>query len=94
MDDRVVARRVVAHGRVQGVFFRASTRDRARGADVAGWVRNDQGGTVTAHLEGAREAVDELVGWIEDGGPRWARVDRVECEDVELEGAATFEVRR
>lgn len=98
MDDGTGpgARRVVVHGRVQGVFFRASTRERARGLELSGWVRNDPDGTVTAHLQGEAHAIDELLDWIRDGGPRLARVDRVEVEDVEPadDAPSPFEVAR
>ena len=47
-----VARRVVVHGRVQGVFFRETARRRARRAGVAGWVRNNDDGSVEAWFEG------------------------------------------
>jgi acylphosphatase len=85
-------KRVVVHGRVQGVFFRDSTRQRARAAGVAGWVENRSDGAVEAVFEGEADAVDELVRWMHDG-PRSADVDRVEVEDGEPEGLAGFEVR-
>ncbi len=54
-------KRVVAHGRVQGVFFRDSTRQRAEAAGVAGWVANRPDGTVEAVFEGDADAVESLV---------------------------------
>ena len=87
-----VAHHLVVTGRVQGVFFRASTRDRAREAGVAGWVRNTPDGRVEAHLEGPAAAVEQVESWIRSGGPRDAVVDHVEVEDVAPNGAATFTV--
>ena len=87
-----VARRVVVHGLVQGVFFRDSCRAEARDAGVRGWVTNASDGTVRAHFEGAAGAVDRLVAWVRHG-PRHADVERVEVDDVPPEGMAGFEVR-
>jgi acylphosphatase len=87
-----VARRVVVHGSVQGVFFRDSTRRRAESRGVAGWVRNCPDGTVEALFEGDPDAVDALVAFAGEG-PRGARVERVEVEDATPEGLGGFEVR-
>jgi acylphosphatase len=87
-----VRKRVVAHGRVQGVFFRDSTRQRARSAGVAGWVTNRADGAVEAVFEGEAEAVDRLVAWMGEG-PRSATVDRTEVTEEEPEGLDAFEVR-
>lgn len=89
-----MARRIIAHGRVQGVFFRASMTDVAREHGVTGWVRNDPGGTLTAHLEGPEESIDEVVGWIRGGGPQQARVEHVEEREVPDEDHTSFAVRR
>jgi len=83
---------VVVHGRVQGVFFRDSTRQRAQAAGVAGWVANRADGTVEAVFEGDDDAVESLVAWMHDG-PRGADVERVEVEDDAAEDLTGFEVR-
>lgn len=93
MRDDVLAHRVTAHGRVQGVFFRASTREHAQHLGVAGWVRNNPDGTVGAHLEGTSDAVEELEAWIRAGGPRDAEVTALDVEAVEPTGASDFAVR-
>ena len=85
-------KRVVVHGRVQGVFFRDSTRRRAQAAGVAGWVANRPDGTVEAVLEGDADAVEALVRWLHDG-PRGADVERVEVEDGEPEDLTGFDIR-
>ncbi len=87
------ARRVVAHGRVQGVFFRDETRQQAHRHGLAGWVRNRADGGVEAHLEGPSDAVEAVEAWIRDGGPPRARVTEIEADDVEVEGLEGFEVR-
>lgn len=85
-------RRVVAHGRVQGVFFRDSTRERAESAGVAGWVCNRPDGTVEAVFEGPSEAVSRLVDWMRSG-PRRADVEHVEVSEEDDEGLEGFEIR-
>ncbi len=86
-----VARRVVVHGAVQGVFFRDTTRRRAQSRGVAGWVRNRADGTVEALFEGERDAVEAMVAFAREG-PRGASVENVEVEDTAPVGAAGFEV--
>lgn len=88
-----VARHVVVTGRVQGVFYRASTRDRARDAGVAGWVRNRADGAVEAHLEGPADAVEQVQGWMRHG-PAGAVVDDLRADQVEPTGAASFTIAR
>ena len=85
-------RRVAVQGHVQGVFFRETTRRRALAEGVAGWVRNLPDGSVEAVLEGERDRVDRLVGFMRDG-PRGARVDWVDVVTEEHEGLTGFDVR-
>ena len=90
MTGQTVRRRVVVHGRVQGVFFRESARREASRQGVSGWVRNTPEGTVEAVFEGEREAVERLVGFAEEG-PEAAEVERAETFEEEPEGLAGFE---
>jgi acylphosphatase len=87
-----VARRVVVHGRVQGVFFRDSCRQEAERLGVVGWVRNEPDGTVAGLFEGSPEAVEQLVSWCRQG-PRHARVARVDVQDTPPERVRGFSVR-
>jgi acylphosphatase len=82
---------VVVRGSVQGVFFRAETRDRARSLDLAGWVRNAPDGTVEAAFEGDDERVESMVAWCRRG-PAGARVEGVDVTWVEPEGAEGFSI--
>ncbi len=72
-------RRLVVHGRVQGVGFRASLAWEADRQGISGWVRNRRDGTVEALLCGSDEAVAAMIAWARRGPPG-ARVDRVEVE--------------
>jgi acylphosphatase len=83
---------VVVEGRVQGVFFRESTRRAARSRGVDGWVSNRPDGAVEAVFEGDPDAVDAMVSLCERG-PRGAEVSRVETFDEEPEGLTGFDVR-
>ncbi len=87
-----IARNVHVSGRVQGVFFRAWTKEQAERRGVNGWVRNCPDGSVEAHLEGEDGAVNWLVDLIGDG-PSSARVANVRVSDAEVEGSTGFEVR-
>ena len=87
-----VRRRVIAHGRVQGVFFRDSTRRVASSRGVAGWARNLPDGTVEAVFEGSPEAVASMVEAVRRG-PGRASVDRLEVFEEEPEGLTGFSVR-
>jgi acylphosphatase len=83
---------VRVRGRVQGVFFRAETRERARSLGVDGWVTNAPDGSVEAVLEGDRERVESLVRWC-GRGPSLAEVEDVEVTWEEPRGEAGFAVR-
>ena len=88
----MIRRRVVAHGLVQGVFFRDTVRRLAVSRGVAGWVRNNRDGTVEAVYEGEPEAVERLVS-VSREGPRGARVDRLEVFEEEPAGLSGFAIR-
>ena len=84
--------RATVRGRVQGVFFRQTTVERARNLGVMGWVRNEADGTVVVHGEGAAGAVDELLAFLGEGPPG-AEVAAVETEAKKVEGHEQFAVR-
>lgn len=79
-------------GKVQGVGFREAAVRRAREADVLGWVRNADDGTVSVHAEGPEQGVAEFVDFLESGPPA-ARVEGVEVEPAKVEGHEQFAVR-
>ncbi len=84
---------VFVSGRVQGVFFRATTRDEARKRGVKGWVKNLSDGRVEAVFEGEREDVEEMIDFCHEGS-RPARVEDVEVNWEEYqEEFSGFEIR-
>lgn len=83
--------RFLVSGRVQGVFFRASTREQALRLGLCGYAKNRADGRVEVVVSGSDEAVAELEGWLHQG-PAAARVQSVEREampDQTLHGFAT-----
>jgi DNA ligase D-like protein (predicted 3'-phosphoesterase) len=92
MDEKRRAIRAVVRGRVQGVGFRDATVEKARQAGISGWVRNAEDGTVLVHAEGAEEAVDQTLRFLEEGPPG-AAVEEVAVEEVKAEGHEQFAVR-
>ena len=84
--------RVNVRGRVQGVFFRAETRDRARSLGLGGWVRNVPDGSVEAVFEGERERIDSILAWCRRG-PSLAEVDGVDVAWEEPRGEEGFAAR-
>ena len=74
---------VIIVGRVQGVWYRASTKDIAEQLALTGWVRNTDDGNVEAVFEGEEHALEKMISWCYQG-PRLARVTdvRVTYEDA------------
>jgi acylphosphatase len=88
----VGGRRVRIYGRVQGVFFRNWTTDKARSLGVRGWVRNRRDGSVEVEAYGDDEALKALIAACGTGPPA-AKVERMGVEIVEGEGPqSSFEV--
>jgi acylphosphatase len=82
-----VGRRCVVSGRVQGVFYRASARQRAMSAGITGYARNLQDGTVEVLACGEEPAVLEFIRWLWVG-PSAAKVSAVKIEPVDFESDA------
>lgn len=87
-----IRRHAIVSGRVQGVFFRDSTRREAERLGVAGWVRNVDDGTVEAVLEGEAGAVEAMLEFCRRG-PERARVDSLEVAEQPAEGLRDFRIR-
>lgn len=81
-------------GRVQGVFFRASTQQEAARLGLTGWVRNEADGSVLIHARGEENVLDKLIEWCHQGPPN-ARVTDVEVwAEQEERAGGSFEVKR
>lgn len=80
-------------GRVQGVFFRAETRNTALRLGLTGWVRNTPDGAVELLVQGKPSALQAMRDWLAKG-PQLARVDALELEACEPPALSGFEIRR
>ncbi len=84
---------VYISGRVQGVWFRAYTKEEADRLGIKGWVRNLPDGRVEAVFEGDEEAVEEMVRWCYKGSPQ-SKVEKVEVIEEPYQGEFTdFQIR-
>jgi len=79
-------------GKVQGVFYRASTQDKAKELGLNGWVRNEPDGSVYAEAEGERDKLDQFIDWCKQGPPR-ANVENVYFEVGEVVGFESFTIK-
>jgi acylphosphatase len=80
-------------GKVQGVFFRASTQQKAKEFGIAGFVRNEPDGSVYIEAEGDDEKLRAFQQWCHNGPPG-AKVENVRVKEKEVTGFSGFEVRR
>jgi acylphosphatase len=87
-----IARHLVIHGRVQGVWYRGWAVDTARSLGLAGWVRNRRDGTVEGVVQGEEGAVERFIALAREGPPA-ARVERIDMNDAEPATLAGFEQR-
>lgn len=79
-------------GKVQGVYFRASAKQKAMNLGVNGYVKNESDGTVTVEVEGEDEAVSEMINWCKKG-PALARVQHVHIETQAAQNFVSFDIR-
>jgi len=92
MKEKVRAR-IVVTGRVQGVFFRSNTAEKARELGIFGWVKNLEDGGVEAIFEGEKENVEKIIEWVRKG-PILANVNKVEIEWEDYESEfENFEIK-
>lgn len=84
---------VIVSGKVQGVFYRASARDRARELGLNGFVRNDPEGSVFIEVEGGQPAINQFIEWCKRG-PRNAKVEELTAKKGVFKGFKDFEIRR
>ncbi len=70
---------VLITGRVQGVWFRSNTKQKADKLGITGWVRNTTDGNVEAVFEGFDKRIEEMIDWCKTGPPL-AKVENVKIE--------------
>ena len=80
-------------GMVQGVFFRASTKEKADEFSIKGTVRNNVDGSVSIEAEGEGENLELFIGWCKHG-PKFANVDRCEVSEKPLQHFKNFAIER
>lgn len=85
--------RIVVQGRVQGVFYRASTLDKAHQLQIQGYVKNQSDGSVMIHAEGVEDDLDRFVEWCWKG-PANANVLKVEVKVLSLENFKGFKIKK
>lgn len=83
---------ITVRGKVQGVFFRASTKEKANELGLHGFVRNQSDGTVYLEAEGTEENLDKLVKWCNQGPPN-AVVTNIKVEEAKWMNLKKFEIR-
>lgn len=79
-------------GKVQGVGFRYYTHKKARELSISGFVKNMPDGSVYIEAEGAAASLEQFISWC-DNGPTWARVVKVNRQDVPVCGFGDFNIR-
>ena len=83
---------ILVSGRVQGVFYRASTREKALELGIKGWVMNKPDGSVYIAAEAEESKLDQFIEWCKKG-PMMAKVDNIDISHQSPEGFSSFEVR-
>ena len=83
---------IIARGRVQGVYFRASTRERGLELGLTGWVKNCSDGSVEIHAEGNNSDLEKFIVWCRQG-PDAASVTSLDIDWVEPESMTSFDIR-
>ncbi|MDS0292893.1 acylphosphatase [Halogeometricum luteum] len=91
MSDERTRAHVFVTGTVQGVYYRASTRDAARERNLDGWVKNLDDGRVEAVFEGPADSVEEMVEWCHTGSEA-AEVESVDVDYGDPEGESGFRI--
>lgn len=85
----ILCEKCIVRGRVQGVFYRDSTRQQAEKHGVTGYAKNRTDGSVEVLLCGRAESVGHVKAWLWEG-PRMAHVSEVKCELVEMKPPVVF----
>ncbi|WP_291784172.1 acylphosphatase [Cecembia sp.] len=82
-------RRIKVHGKVQGVFFRKNTQQKALELGLSGWVKNEDDGTVSVEIEGELHSILAMQSWLRLGPPN-AEVESLEISQGQEQGYEDF----
>ncbi len=85
--------RILVTGKVQGVYFRASAKQKAINLGLNGYIKNEKDGSVLLEVEGDDEAVGEMVNWCKQG-PALARVSEIDVKPLNLQSFTNFRIER
>jgi len=88
----MIHKNIKVTGRVQGVFFRGSTKDKADELGIVGWCRNESDGSVYIEAEAEPNVMSEFMQWVQRG-PTFSKVKEVIEDDGPLENFTSFSVR-
>lgn len=92
MNKNIERMHAIAHGRVQGVFFREKTCREARKLGLTGWVKNLPDGTVETEFQGGEPEVKKLLEWLSEGSPM-SYVSRVVTKKMDpVSGESDFDI--
>jgi acylphosphatase len=80
-------------GKVQGVFFRASTKEKADELGLKGLVRNEHDGSVFVEAEGEEDLLSNFIFWCHRG-PRLAKVEQCDVKEGDIKGFTDFTISR
>ena len=84
---------IQVYGKVQGVWYRASTKKKADELGLKGIVQNETDGSVFIKVTGENSLLQALIEWCKEG-PQFAKVSSVEVHDIDLKSFADFQVIR
>ena len=83
---------IIVYGMVQGVWFRAGTKEKAGELGILGWVKNRPEGTVEIHVEGEKLQLENFILWCRKGTPA-ANVTSLNLNLTLLQNFTSFEIR-
>jgi acylphosphatase len=87
------ANTIKVSGKVQGVYFRASAKQKAIMLGLCGFIQNKPDGSVYLEIEGETDAVQKMVTWCHDG-PGLARVNHIDVQDQTARNFVSFDIKK
>ena len=87
----IEAAHIIVHGRVQGVWFRAGTKEKADELGLLGWVKNRPEGTVEIHAQGEKTQLENFIAWCRKGTPA-AKVTSLDIDGVVAQEFKSFDI--